>query len=286
MAYVRNGRLHNIDNPLNEEYHGVGMRADLTGKHYGELRYLHVIRPRGLTDQHRTNLQAWIDRFMRDARRIYPKQLAFNDDYNAPKFKPNQPLDFVRQIAQTALGQASGPPIAAFCSEFAWALLALRGCHPEQNAADFQTGGVPACVSQPMRPMPATGNYVFSKRRSSYTGLADGPLVILDGLRLAPEQRKATIAGIFAENPNGLAKMSEGHRKVAQEFQPKFARLSSYYAGATGNALQRLQARFATALFTRDVPMNYSPTSYLINTLLPSNNFNRRMDYIATIAIE
>jgi hypothetical protein len=34
------------------------------------------------------------------------------------------------------------------------------------------------------------------------------------------------------------------------------------------------------------VPDNYSPTSFLINTLLPPDNANRTMDYIATIAIE
>jgi hypothetical protein len=34
------------------------------------------------------------------------------------------------------------------------------------------------------------------------------------------------------------------------------------------------------------VPENYSPTSYLLNTLLPPDNVNRTMDYVATIVIE
>ena len=37
---------------------------------------------------------------------------------------------------------------------------------------------------------------------------------------------------------------------------------------------------------TRGIPENYSPTSFLINTLLPANNVNRTMDYVATIMIE
>ena len=57
IAYVKDGELHNIDNPLNEEYLGTGMRADLTSEHYSTLNYIHVIRPRDLTDararQHR-----------------------------------------------------------------------------------------------------------------------------------------------------------------------------------------------------------------------------------------
>ena len=37
---------------------------------------------------------------------------------------------------------------------------------------------------------------------------------------------------------------------------------------------------------TGGIPENYSPTSFLINTLLPANNVNRTMDYVATIVIE
>jgi hypothetical protein len=34
------------------------------------------------------------------------------------------------------------------------------------------------------------------------------------------------------------------------------------------------------------IPENYSPTSYLINTLLPKENRNRTMDYVATIVMQ
>ena len=49
---------------------------------------------------------------------------------------------------------------------------------------------------------------------------------------------------------------------------------------------QRLRARLISSGFNTAVPENYSPTSYLINTLLPPDNINRTMDYVATIVIE
>ena len=34
------------------------------------------------------------------------------------------------------------------------------------------------------------------------------------------------------------------------------------------------------------IPENYSPTSYLVNTLLPKNNRYRTMDYVATVVMQ
>jgi hypothetical protein len=84
-----------------------------------------------------------------------------------------------------------------------------------------------------------------------------------------------------------MAKMSEGHKKVAEQMQPKFEKLKDYYLGASGGGVvQRLRARLISSGFNRAIPENYSPTSYLINTLLPPDNVNRTMDYVATIVIE
>jgi hypothetical protein len=81
--------------------------------------------------------------------------------------------------------------------------------------------------------------------------------------------------------------MSEGHRKVAEAMQPKFETLEDYYLGVSGgNVLQRTRARMIRGAFNVAVPENYSPTSYLLNTLLPPDNVNRTMDYVATIVIE
>ena len=56
--------------------------------------------------------------------------------------------------------------------------------------------------------------------------------------------------------------------------------------GVNGAWGPTLKARLISSGFRSGIPQNYSPTSFLINTLLPSNNVYRTMDYVATIVIE
>ncbi len=287
MAYVKNGIVHNIDNPLNEEYLGAGMRADLTSVHYRTLDYMHVIRPRGLTPEQRDNLTAWASRLNSSASRVYPSQLAFNQDYNAPKFKAGKPVEFVKHLAQIALGKnPNGPAVDMFCSEFVWSLQSLRDCDPAKTAGDFDGSGIPACVKQPMKPMLATGEYAFKRNNRSNAGLADGPLMVIDALKPPAEERKKLLASVFVQNPGRMTKLSAGHKSVAEQMQPKFEPLSRYYAGAGGGFFENAKARLISKAFIREIPENYSPTSYLINTLLPRDSTYRSMDYVATVVIE
>lgn len=287
VAYIKDGKLRNIDNPLNEEYLGKGMTADLTSEHYRTLNLIHVVRPRGLTDAQRANIIAWATRLNSSAKSVYPSRIKFNDDYNAPKFKPGKPVDFVRHLGEVALGHSPQGTLDLYCSEFAWSLLALSNCDPGKTADEFRGSRVPACVRPPMKPLDAAGNSITSTGRSAIIGLADGPLTVIDGLKIPAAEKKALLESVFVENPAGLKKMSEGHRKVAEDMQPKFATLKDYYLGVSGgNVVQRLRARLIRAAFNRAVPENYSPTSYLLNTLLPPDNANRTMDYVATIVIE
>lgn len=287
LAYIKDGKVRNLDNPLNEEYLGKGMTADLTSEHYRTLSYLHVVRPRGLTDTQRANITAWATRFNSNAKRVYPSQIKFNDDYNAPKYKPGKPLEFVKHVGQIALGQNPAGTIDLYCSEFAWSLLALKDCDPAKTADDFKGSRVPSCVKPPMKPLDAAGNTVTSAGRTSVVGLADGPLTVIDGLKAPAADRKALLESVFVENPKALSKMSEGHRKVAETMQPKFEKLKDYYLGVSGGTVvQRLRAKLIRSAFNRAVPENYSPTSYLLNSMLPTDNVNRTMDYVATIVIE
>lgn len=286
FAYIdKSGTLRNLDNPLSAEYVG---RGDLTSEHYRTLNYLHIIRPRNLTDTQKANLLGWATRLNAGASKFYPSQIAFNQDYNAPKFQPGKPLTFVKEFGQIALGQGhSGKPLDMYCSEFVWSLLSLRDCDPAKSDADFKGSRVPACIKEPMEPMKATGNVLPTHGRSTYSGLADGPLLVIDQLDLPEEARKPLLESIFVENPSGLAKMSIGHREVAQQMQPKFEHLKSYYIGMTGKMWQNWRARLiGTGFNWAGIAENYSPTSYLINTLLPANNNNRSMDYVATIVID
>ncbi len=287
LAYVKDGKVHNIDNPLNEEYLGRGMRADLTSEHYRTLDYIHVIRPRNLTEAERKNIVAWATRMNARASRVYPSQISFNQDYNAPKYRPHHSLDFVQRLGQIALGQNPPGTMDMFCSEFAWSMLALRDCDPDKTADDFKGSRVPACIKPVMRPMKATGNVVPHHWRSSYSGLADGPLLVIDAMKLPAEQRQKLLQSVFVDNPEGLKKMSVGHRTIAQSMKPKFERLESYYTGITGHFWQSWWARLlGTGFNFAGIAENYSPTSYLINTLLPPDNKNRTMDYVATIVLQ
>jgi hypothetical protein len=285
MAYLKDGAVRNIDNPLDQEYLGPGYRADLNSAHYNTLNMLHVIRPRYLTDDERKNLEGWATRFNTQARRIYPSQISFNGDYNAPKYQSGKPLSFVQHVAQSGLGQNPKGNVGMFCSEFVWSLLSLRKCDPAKTDP-FKSDSVASCIEPIMQPMRVTGDFVGRRWRSSYSGLADGPLIVVETMKLPSDERDKLLHSIFVENPAGLQRMSVGHRKVATDMKPKFEPLEKYYKGSFGMMGPGFEARMISYGFNKAVPDNYSPTSYLINTLLQPNNKHRTMDYVATILIE
>jgi hypothetical protein len=286
IAYVKDGAVYQLDNPMDAEFLGSQFKGDFSGEHYRTINYIHVIRPRGLTDADRANILAWATKLGGNAKRIYPSKISFNSDYNAPKFAPGKPLQFVKDVAQSALGQSSAAKTDMYCSEFVWSILALRKCNPATTADAFNGTSVPSCVSPALTPMKATGNYISRRTRSSQAGLADGPLLVIDALKLPKADRDARLKEVFVENPSKVANMSSGHREVAATMQPKFAPLEQYYQAVADGGLHRIQAYFIGNAFRKAMPDNYSPTSYLIDTLLPSNNSNRTMDYVATIMFE
>jgi hypothetical protein len=91
---------------------------------------------------------------------------------------------------------------------------------------------------------------------------------------------------VFVEDQQKLAKMSTGHRQLAEQMKPNFEPLQTYYVDAATGGWGRWKARSIRFMSNRKVPDNYSPTSFLINTLLPADNSKRTMDYVATIVIE
>jgi hypothetical protein len=286
IAYIKDGEVRNLDNPMNAEYLGPGLKGQLNSVHYKTLNMIHVVRPRGMTDEQRAHLYEWTTRLASGAKKIYPTQIAFNQDYNAPKYASRKPYTYVKHLGQAALGQNPAGAVDMFCSEFLWSLLALRDCDPKADAAEFEKAGVPSCISPAMQPMRAAGNYVDGSSRTTYVGLADGPLLVINALGLAQEDEDKLLKDVFIANPKVSSKMSSGHRKLAQDMEPKFGPLEKYYLGVSSRGWARTKARVARTLFNRQVPDNYSPTSYLINTLLPANHPARTMDYVATIVIE
>lgn len=286
LAYVKDGIARQLDIPLNAEYLGGNYAGNFDSEHYRTLKFMHIIRPRGLTDAQRAAILAWATRITGQARKIYPSKISFNDDYNEPKFRSGRPLDFVHQLGQLGLGQNPSGQTSMFCSEFVWSVLALRNCDPAKTATAFQGGRVPSCVTPIMEPPPATGTYMSTRTNSAKVGLGEGPLMVVDALKLPAEKRDALVDSIFVEDPKAMARMSSGHQTVAKEMAPRFAPLKDYYKNAAAGGWRRAQTLVASAAFRSAVPDNYSPTSFLINTLLPRTNRNRKMDYVATVMFE
>lgn len=279
VAYVKDGKLYNIDNPMDNLHIGF------TSEQYGTAKMLHIIRPRGLTDKQRANIVFWGSK-LRDGRdAIYPKQIKFNDDYNAPHYADDKSGGFVRDLGQAAMGQSlPNKPLGMYCSEFAWSLLSLRNCDPS-SASGFGGSKVPSCISQPMKPMRATGDFINKRSKSSYTGLVDGPLMVIDSLGLPQTERESMLKTVF-EVTNTKTNMSEGHMTVAKAMQDNVPKLEKYYIDAGKPLWSSLRGRTIAFGLRRQIPDNYSPTSYLINTTLPADNANRTMDYVATIVFE
>ena len=94
---------------------GPRNRGELNSEHYRTLQFIHVIRPRNLTDAQRANIVAWATRLTGSAKRVYPKELSFNQDYNAPKYRAGQ----ARRVRQAAGTDRIGPgpaPATSACS--------------------------------------------------------------------------------------------------------------------------------------------------------------------------
>ncbi|MBN9265351.1 MAG: hypothetical protein J0I75_12470 [Hyphomicrobium sp.] len=286
IAYVQNGVARQLDIPLNAEYLGGNYGGNFDSEHYRTLKYIHIIRPRGLTDAQRAAILAWATRINQQARKIYPSQISFNDDYNAPKYRSGRPLDFVQHLARLGLGQNPPGQTSMFCSEFVWSVLALRNCDPAKTGDSFKTSRIPSCVSPIMEPLPATGTYMSTRTSRAKVGLGEGPLMVIDALKLPAEKRDALVNSIFVEDPKATARMSSGHQTIAKTMAPRFMPLKDYYRNAAAGGWRRAQTLVASTAFRSAVPDNYSPTSYLINTTLPRTNRNRTMDYVATVMFE
>ncbi|MDD2805371.1 MAG: hypothetical protein PHV33_07430 [Elusimicrobiales bacterium] len=269
IAYVEGGYVRNLDNPLSAEYLG---RMD--ARHYMETPALHIIRPRGLSAAQKANLAGWMKMFVSQAPAIYPEQISFNKDYFSPKYTPD--LKFVRTAARIALRLDRSSGLDMYCSEFVWAVLALRDCDPAR-AEEFGREGTPACVKPVFDPLPMVGNYFLDpKAAGGRLGLSDGPLAVISSMGLPEAEKKRVIGEVFKTR----RPMSPGHVAAAASIAPYFTRLEDYYSGAQSNSPA---AQSIMEAFNAKVKPNYSPTSYLVNALLPTGAVGRRMDVVATV---
>lgn len=274
MAYIdtdpkdKQPYLYNLDMPLNEETVGADKKSKLTAHHYVEAPLVHIVRAKNISQKQRQNLLEWSRRIAQQSKSAYPSAISFNQDYAAPKYKPGKPLDFVADTARVGLGISNGKSLDMYCSEFVWSVLSLKNCSPTDNARDFaQRGSVPSCISPIYNPMKVIGD-------STEPGMAEGPTMIAAQTGLSEQEQAALIQSVF--NPVGRAtNISSGHRAVEDQLgQAFFQGLNGYYMTNDANIKNAMNGAQGP---------NYSPTSLLLNALLPDENPTKVFEYVGTL---
>lgn len=277
MAYVENGVVRNLDMPLDADYNGQNLTGGFDSKHYLETPHLQVIRPRNLTPEKLKNLEGWIRELKKNYASIRAKGLLkFNSDYSAPKIDRYSKDDaFVTTLARILSGKdTSSTNLTMFCSEYVWALLSLSNCAP--NDAEITNASVAdaSCVTPVFEAM-----YMTSE--GSVPGLTEGPLAVINALGISPAIQQALMSDMFTTGQ--MSGLSAGHRALAGNPQVAVliealkmlypAKLAHKDAEAMGISFQ----------INSTGGRNYSPTAFLINSMLETDDAERKLDYVATI---
>ncbi len=227
--------VHSLESPANYS-------SPLTSAHhYGDLEAFHIIRP-SLSNEEKVNIKKW-------AKLTYDRRdrIGFFQDYGTPMFKRgvpgiSKPIDQVRRLGEVV---KSGGKYDAYCSEFVWSFLGLRGCSPEE----FPGGTVEVFFD------PLAG---FAEQDPK-AGLTQGPDAALRASNNAGRLPllASQVFNDFLESPADLqGRMSSGHQAVAKANKPKMDQLKAYYAG--GERPEQV------ASINQGIAENFSPTAFLI----------------------
>ena len=281
LVYTRSdGAAYNIDSPLDSEYvgqfsalHFVG-GVSSAGARDGGVDALQIIRPRDMDAGRRANLRSWVGQVGAHVGAFNGQraQVKFQSDYLTPIFASLRltTRQTVTKLGQIILEQDKTTKLPMYCSEFAWHMIALSNCS-ESEILNAPAEGA-ACVDGPFEPMPLVS------ADDSQLGLAEGPLV---NLSFAPaEARMGLITQTFKTTNAGS--LSSGHRAVAEQVAPLMSGLAQFY-GAKAQGASSAQLQGAAGELNAGVGNvgNYSPTSYLALSTLPSAK--RKVDYVATV---
>jgi hypothetical protein len=294
IARVANGVARSVDQPLDTEHNSPGQ--SFQAPHYMGLGAFHIVRPRGLTEAQRANVDKWLQL----AERMIGSEgrPGFNDNYLTPALSafaksPADPQpDEIAKLATTIgkgliagnirslLPDLNPAPEAPgeqqlFCSEFAYHVLALRNCSPEDVRG---AGDVATCASTPFEPQNLVGP-------ESAGGLGEGPLFNILVGNLGEDGAKEVFS---SPNPFSAA-LSAGHKKAnamrtaPQPGLPKgiMGALEAFYPEAIKNGTGGRSLPAGIGVVNQTIPANYSPTAFLIETMKPSAN--RSFDYVATV---
>ena len=278
IAYVDNGVVKNLDMPLDAEYNGNNLAAGFDSKHYLETSHLQIVRPRQFDETKKRNLKAWIAELKKNYVSIRSKGLMrFNSDYSAAKIDRYSAGDsFVTKLGRILNGlDKTSTDLTMFCSEYAWALLSLSSCIPADPEIMDKTVGDASCVTPIFEAMNMA-------RNGGVPGLTEGPLLALKALDANGAEEVELLKKLFTQGE--MSGLSPGHRALATN--PQMAALVEalkmlYPASLSGN--DGLSGAI-TGKINQSGGRNYSPTAFLINTMLDSMDPERKFDYVATIS--
>jgi len=277
VAYLDSGVIKNLDMPLDTEYNGNNLSSGFDSKHYLETPHIQILRPRNFSEEKKRNLLAWIGKLRQNYKDIRNGGLLrFNSDYSAPKFNVYSKDDaFVTTMARILLGKdKESRDLTMFCSEYAWALLSLASCDPEDSEIADEIVSDASCIKPIFDPM-------YMLDQEGIPGLTEGPLATLNSLDISNSEKEDLLDTLFATG--NMLTLSSGHRALAKN--PKVVALIQALKGFYIAKLNRNEAMVAgiTAQVNPVGGRNYSPSAFLINSMLEDTDPGRQFDYVATI---
>ena len=274
LVYLENGQAFNIDSPLDSEYVGQFDTSHYAGNGGDDAgtNALHIVRPRAMTPERRAQLHEWIETLKAGLPRINGEraQIKFQSDYLIPAYKSAgmTTRQTITRLGKIILEVDTTSKQPMYCSEFAWHMLALSNCTADQIRNAPAEGA--DCVDEIFAPMPLTA------AATGQIGMADGPLRSL--LTIPAENRAGLVDSIFATGD--AAKLSSGHRMVAEQVAPLMVPLSQLYAARATGASAEETSPIANMLNVA-VANNYSPTTFLVQAA--QDEQLRVMDYVVTV---
>jgi hypothetical protein len=224
--------------------------------------------------------------------------IRFNKDYSTPKYRANEPMKFVGDVGRIALQIDLDEQLTEYCSEFAWSVLSLRDCNPDDAEVRdaFKKQAAPNCIREIFAPMPVFGNITTAQDKTDATktvGLADGiPLIsnsqfhyVQDLGQRAKLQTRLIRKMVFSKASGKGEKISQGHLAVEEGLGEDFfsATLNYYSLLTVPNAEQNPHVLGIRQAVNAKQPANYSPTAFMVHTLLPVDAPVRAFDYVGTL---
>lgn len=257
IIIVDGKQIINRDMPLDAVHNGT----NFSSQHYRETSFLHVVRPRNLTDDDRARLKVWAEKIGENR-----AGMVFNSNYGAPRYATDKELRFVAELGEHARGKSS-KELLMYCSEFTWSLLALRKCDPATPTLDYKT-----CVDPLFSPLSFANNEI---------GLSAGPLINGRAQKFATEEEWDNWLDKVFPATEKEASASIGHRQTASAMKPVFSPLRNYYKAEAQdpNGLQAQSAKKDPYIQAAGTD-NYSPAAFLIEAMNQKGSFA----YVGTIA--